>query len=283
MATSPAGRHARSSVRAWRPGPLAAIAALSAFLLAPAAGASGLAVTAAAARTGDFGLEVSLATTCSVLDEDTVSDRTVTGTESFEACERLTAGPAFVVAPGGDATLVAGRTVALASGFRVESGGSLTVGVSPSLLRVAYVQDDTPGSEVTYEAKLHVNLDGFALAATGEVGHFAAYAAGGTETLELFLRQDGGLGVVLRVLQDDGTPAETPAVPLASGWNAVAFGWEAAPGASAFLSVNDGPPVTLGGLDTDTRRIDFVRWGVLGGMLGEASGTILQDDFTSRR
>jgi hypothetical protein len=283
MATFPAESHARTRVRGARPGSLATLAALAAFLVAPAALASGLAVTAAAARTGDFGLEVRLATTCGDLDEHTVSDWTVTGTESFEACERLTAGPAFVVAPGGDATLRAGRTVTLASGFRVESGGSLAVGVDPSLLRVAYVQDDSPGSEVTYEAKLHVNLDAFALAATGELRHFAAYAAGGTTTLELSLRQDGGLGMVLRVFQDDGTPAETTAVPLVSGWNEVVFGWQAAPGASAFLSVNDGLTVTLGGLDTETRRIDFVRWGVLGGTLAEASGTIRQDDFTSRR
>jgi hypothetical protein len=59
--------------------------------------------------------------------------------------------------------------------------------------------------------------------------------------------------------------------------------WEAAASATASLTVNDGTPEELTGLDTDERRIDFVRWGSVGGTIGDSSGTVDMDDFTSSR
>jgi len=92
-----------------------------------------------------------------------------------------------------------------------------------------------------------------------------------------------GPELVLEVRDDAGGLTPTTAVGLTSGWNKIVLSWEAAPSATVSLTVNDGLPVELTGLDTDARRIDTVRWGVVGGSLTGSSGTILQDDFSSWR
>ena len=44
-----------------------------------------------------------------------------------------------------------------------------------------------------------------------------------------------------------------------------------------------GTPVTLSDFNTATRRIDFVRWGVVAGVFVRNPGFVLQDGFVSRR
>lgn len=55
-----------------------------------------------------------------------LSGNVVSGTQEFEACDSILAGP-FTVTSTGNATLRAGRDVTLRNGFTVEDGGSLTV------------------------------------------------------------------------------------------------------------------------------------------------------------
>jgi hypothetical protein len=262
---------------------LSLIALISACLLAAPSHAGSLNVTNGAARTGSYGLEVNPGTTCTGMDDEVLTNQTVSGTQSFEACDTLTAQTNFVVGTNGDATLTAGSTVVLGNGFRVDSGGALTVSVENNLLPLAFVQDDSPSAETNYSVEFYINLDSLSLESGNEIDHFTAYGAGSAEEIKIQVRQGASTDVVLAVRQNGGSVTETSPLSLSAGWNKVAVSWTAAAAASATLVVNDGAPETLTGLDTAARRIDFVRWGVVDGTFVRNPGVLLQDDFVSRR
>ena len=67
---------------------------------------------------------------CPTIQELTLSDRVVAGTESHHACDTLTAAPNVTVSATGDLTLCGGTQVVLGDGFRVESGGRLALSTS---------------------------------------------------------------------------------------------------------------------------------------------------------
>lgn len=67
------------------------------------------------------------------LDSLVLENQTVTGTELFEACRTITAGPDFTVGSTGDVTFRAGEKIILRDGFSVASGGSFVAGIDPSL------------------------------------------------------------------------------------------------------------------------------------------------------
>ena len=69
---------------------------------------------------------------CVAAAEIVLADDTVTGTEVHEACDRITAGPAYTVLASGDLTLRTRGSVVLASGFAVLSGGALRVEIDPA-------------------------------------------------------------------------------------------------------------------------------------------------------
>jgi hypothetical protein len=63
----------------------------------------------------------------------TLSDQTITTTETYTACGTLMAGPAFRVEAPGDVTLRAAIQVILTNGFSVGSGATFKAGLDPSL------------------------------------------------------------------------------------------------------------------------------------------------------
>lgn len=69
---------------------------------------------------------------CEAPAEIVLSDDTVTGVEVHEACDRITAGPAYTVAAAGDLTLRTRGTVVLADGFAILSDGVLRVEIDPA-------------------------------------------------------------------------------------------------------------------------------------------------------
>ena len=275
--TSPSGGRSGASRRH---SALATVACLLLTFSPWAVHAATLGVHAGAARTGAFGMEITPDATCSGPASQTLASQTVHGTASFSACQTLVTGSSFVVSSTGDATLTAGETVVLADGFRVDSGGSLAVGIEPSLISRGYVQDDTPSAESTYNAEFYLNLDDLSLVAGEQFQNFVAYSFSGKQ-LELLV--EPGPQVRLRVRRADGGFSETSAVSLAAGWNQVVIEWSAAANASAALTVNDGTPRTLSSLDTSGGRIDFVRWGLVAGAFSSAPGSFAQDDFSSWR
>ena len=260
-----------------------ALATFGSILLAIQTGAASLSVTTAAAHTGSYGLEVTPSTSCTGLDTEILDGLTVTGTEFFEGCDSVIADSNFFVTNAGDATITAGRRIVFGNGFRVEAGGSLTARIDASLLPMAYVQDNSPNAETTYNLEFHVNFDGLDLDGGDEVEHFTAHAANTVEQIRLLVRQSAGLEMVLAVLEDDGTVMEAAPVSLQAGWNKVSMNWTAATNGTASITANDTAPATLSGLSTSFRRIDFVRWGIVGGVFVRNPGFILQDGFVSRR
>lgn len=64
---------------------------------------------------------------CQAVENLDLTAQTITGTQTFEACDTLSAGSGFEVSGTGDVTFRAGNRVVLGDGFSVASGGSLTV------------------------------------------------------------------------------------------------------------------------------------------------------------
>ena len=246
------------------------------------AGGGSWTVTPGAAYLGSYGLEVSIGSCSGSHTEVVLSDPPAPGPLSVEACLSITAGGAFTVADGSTVTFTAGRLVALYDGFAVEAGGSFTSIIDATLDPHGWVQDDSPHAETRYLAEFYVDLDGLTLGTGDELHHFVAYSADGVPQFRLVIRD--GPELWLEVRENDGTYRSTsPGVPVVPGWNRVALSWEASHDAAASLVVNDGTATELTGLDTDTGRIDLVRWGIVGGNLGGSSGTIHQDAFASWR
>jgi hypothetical protein len=248
--------------------------------IAPSASGGSLAVTEAAKYNGVYGLEVTVGSSC-IADEDAVLPaQTVSGVATFEGCNSITAGAGgFTVTGTGDATFTAGNWIALESGFSVLSGGVFTAEIDAALTPFAWVQDDSPASETSYNVEFYVNLDGFTLGGGDELDHFVAYG-GGHQQLRLVITS--GAALVLEVRTDAGTYTSTSTVPTVAGWNKVEIGWTAGAGATISLTVEDGTPAQVVA-NTATGRINSVRWGAVGGVVTTSSGTILQDDFTSWR
>jgi hypothetical protein len=244
-------------------------------------GLGGLAITGDAAYTGEYGLEVTIESSCGAADPVVLTDHTVSIPWGVEWCGSITAGNGFVVGTGGDVGFTAGEDIVLQDGFSVHASGRFAAALDPSLTYSAFVEDDSPTSEVSYNAEFFVNLDAAVLGGSDVLEHLVAYDEGGTPQLRVVILS--GPELALEVRDDTGSFSSTAAVGLPSGWNRVVLGWEAAESATASLTVNDGPPVELAGLDTGDRRIHSVRWGVVGGALSSSSGAILQDDFSSWR
>lgn len=77
--------------------------------------------------------DVTEVTPCGEENDRVLPAQTVPDTQTFEACRTLTAGSGFGVGATGDVALRAGEKVILEDGFSVESGGSLTIEIDPTL------------------------------------------------------------------------------------------------------------------------------------------------------
>jgi hypothetical protein len=65
---------------------------------------------------------------------DLTSTSPAGGTETYEACETITAGGTFGVQSPGDVQFRAGLQIILTDGFFVESGSAATFEIDPALL-----------------------------------------------------------------------------------------------------------------------------------------------------
>ena len=245
----------------------------------------GLEVAPDSALYGGYGLRITVAPTCSSAEDDVLlSAQTINEPASWVGCRSITARDSFVVAPGGTAMFTAGERVVLGDLVTVQSGGSLTAAIDPALTDSPFVflQDESPAAETSYQVQFFVNLDDLAVATGDEIEQFAAYDE--AENAHVLLLLGSGPTLALEVRDDVGAPHRvTWPNPLSTGWNRVAISWQASPSATISFSVGDSSAVELTGIDTDERRVDTVRWGVVGGTLAASSGTIAMDQFSSWR
>jgi len=258
-----------------------------AMIIAGGSWASDLQVTAEAAKAGNFGLGVTVGSTCSGDADVVVPDQTVGGTTSFEGCLTLTAADVDVLSSG-DVTFRAGDRITLQNGFSVASAANVTLAIDGALTGRAYVQDDSPSAEQLYRARFYVDLSSLSPGTLDTFDHFTAYGSGGTAQFDLRL-EDSGADIALVASARDGVSysSVTADSSLPSTYFAIEFEWKASDTglSNGHLDVwVDGSQVTgLSGLDNESGLIDYVRWGVVDGVASTTSGTMNLDEFVSQR
>jgi hypothetical protein len=245
--------------------------------VASIASAGDLTVDDTAAHEGGYGLQVTVGSSCGS-DTHLVLDNAGMITLDQEGCDTITAGNNTSVS--GTVVFTAGSTVAFGNGFSVNSGSDFTAAIDETLSPFAWVQDDSPTSETTYNAEFYVDADVLSVVGMDEVDHFVAYEDN-EPVLKVILQ--AGPQLVLEAWEDSGSSSSSSAVSLTSGWNQVNITWQSAASATASISVNRGSATSLVGLDTDSLRVTSVRWGAVGGTPDASSGSLFQDDFASWR
>ena len=248
--------------------------------------ASDLDVTAGAARDGDFGLAVSVGTTCTSDADYMVPDGAIAGPATEEGCLTLTAANVDITA--GSVTFTAGDRITLQNGFSVASGADFTAALDQGMTGRAYVQDNTPSAEQLYRARFYIDLSTLSPGSGVSFDHFSAYSSTGTPEFELQL-EDSSDNVALVVnARDGGTVSSITAdSSLPSSYFAVEFEWKASDTglSNGHLDVwVDGSQVAgLSNLDNENGRIDYVRWGVVDAVDSSTTGTMNLDEFVSLR
>ncbi len=258
----------------------------------PLAAAGSLEVKLAATAGGSFGLQVNVEKTPCSPDDLIINSPPLLPdiNGDFEACKTITAGGVQVITPG--ATFTAGESIILEDNFSVGLAAPFTVRLFENLgTPFAYVEDDTPNSETSYQAVFWMNIDGLTLAGDDRLEVLNGYSEGGQIQFQLILKRNMSLGenrLVLAARRNDGSFAETPfgqerLVP--SGYNEIGMRWF--PGAgNGYLtaSLNGASGPGLSGLNNSNSRVDFVRLGAVGGTLDPStSGFFYLDEFESLR
>ena len=79
-----------------------------------------------------------------------------------------------------------------------------------------------------------------------------------------------------------GLAAAGQEIAISSGWHHLRLAWRAGAGDGSLSLTLDGASAgELTGIDNDTRRVDVIDWGVVGGILDAAGGSIDLDAFAS--
>ncbi len=239
-------------------------------------------LVSAAARIGTRGARLPVGTSCTALDLVVFPPPpTLSGTH--EACLEIQLGAVDIVAPG--ATLRAGERITVADGFKASA--DLTLALDPALLPLAWLRDTSPAGESGYTADFHANFDNVSLAPGNRLEHLVGWSDSAGPSFRLVLQPDGGGGLEARLEArlDDGTFAATAAgseAPIAAGWHQLRVIWKAGAGDGSLTLWVDGAEVAaLTSLTNGGRRVDGVDWGVAGGSLVGAGGTLDLDAFSS--
>jgi hypothetical protein len=256
-------------------------------LVVAGATASTVATQQANVAFGAYSARFTLASTCTTMNEVSVTDPSGT----VEACTRLTADG--TAASG--TVLKAGAAVALGDGFNVPAGSTLTVTIDPSLDGNAYLQDDTPDGETVYAARFYLDASALGFTNDGDYfEHFVASDAAGEPVFKLVVVYDTSVTPEVRLLvqafEDGGTivtnSLDQAVLPTDGGYDWVEVGWVQGDGdGTAYLCVNGtgvGECKELAGLDTDTKTVHSVRWGVID-VNDRLSGQVDVDQFESQR
>ena len=155
--------------------------------------------------------------------------------------------------------------------------------------RAIFVTDSSPAAEVRYRAQFLFDPNSLAMASGNRFYLFYGLDAAATVVLRLEIRNTNGAYQVRAALRNDGNLyANTAwfAVPDAS--HSLELDWAAA----SAPGVNDGGirlfvdgqlRAQLTGVDNDTRRIESIRLGAVGGIDSGTRGTQFLDAFSSQR
>jgi hypothetical protein len=235
------------------------------------------------------GLRVTPGTTCTALDDELfITTPTVSGDRV--ACDRIIAGTTpGGVATSGDTTFTAGDEIVLRENFTVAH--SFAAIISSPLTQWAYVQDNSPAAEKSYNASFYLKLNNLTFGnTTDRLHHFVGYSNDGTPWFRVVLRKnEADKRLVLEAREDGGSWVSTTdtndELMLPAGYNQVEIRWSAGSG-DFQASINGGAfNDGLSGLDNDMAQIDYIKWGAVGThtSIDAITGTLDIDEFSSWR
>ena len=242
----------------------------------------------AAAKSGTYGLRVTVGSSCTSPHDVTVNGQILAGPDTREGCRTVSSSSTTVTS--GTVTFRAGERIALGSGFAVQAGAGFVAEVDSSLIPDAYVEDETPSDQKHYAAGFFLNPANLTMAPGDQLELITGHSASGTEWFSLMLGRHPLISenrLVLEARRDDGTIATTEGsteIFLPSGWHWIFVEWKPTTiGSYGYfrLYVDDYFQVGLGPLGNDTGRIDLVKLGAQGVDSG-TSGSLDLDDFDSR-
>jgi hypothetical protein len=179
-----------------------------------------------------------------------------------------------------------------ASGPAAQAGTNVGLQAFVDDTNALFVQDDTPTAENRYRVRFYLDPNGFD---PGEadlkrrVRVFIAFNGSSQRLVTVVLRRiSGAYSLQARTRRDDGTRADTGFFSISNASHLVEFDWRraTAPGANNgwLVFYIDGVAVnTLVGLDNDSSPVEFARLGVMTIKTPAAGGSVLFDQFESRR
>ena len=181
-------------------------------------------------------------------------------------------------------------------------GGDLSVGPSAALFSSQGLQaliddnnplvviDESPAQETRYRARFYFDPNSIPMVIGDAHLIFVGFSVGGTvQHLQLEVRyQSTGYEVRALLMNDSKTLISTSWFPLSDTPHALEFDWRASSAAGAnngglTFWIDAVQQADLTGVDNDTRRIDQVRLGAVGGLDNGTRGSYFFDTFESRR
>jgi hypothetical protein len=152
-----------------------------------------------------------------------------------------------------------------------------------------YVEDGTPSNEPHYRARFYFDPNTISMRSGNALYIFVGYNASGTNTIRVEFRYSSA-SYQLRVslIRDNSTWISGSWYTISDGPHYVELNWQAATTSGAnngYLTfwIDGTQRENLSGIDNDTRRIDYVRLGVVAGLDNGTRGTLYFDAFESRR
>ncbi len=153
--------------------------------------------------------------------------------------------------------------------------------------RVIYVVDTTPAGERTYSGRFYFDPNGISMASGNAHVIFKAMDAASRTAFQVELRSfQGDYQVRAHAPWDSGGAYNSPWFRIRDDGHLIVVIWQAASAegiGDGWLALYiDGEGVSFGGgIDNDTRRVDLVRLGAVGGIDTATRGTTYFDAFGS--
>ncbi len=204
-------------------------------------------------------------------------------------------GPQLIFSDGFEAGNLSAWTAAVADGTDLSAASAAALTGSYGLRVVIddntsiYLTDDSPAAERHYTANFRFDPNSISMRSGNAHYLFYGYTGASTIVTRIELRYSSGNYELRANIRNDGsTWYNTAWITISDAPHQIALEWRAATAAGAnnglvSLSVDGGTPVSLTTIDNDTRRIDRIRLGPVGGLDSGTRGTYYLDEFASYR
>jgi hypothetical protein len=197
--------------------------------------------------------------------------------DSFEA-GNLAAWTASVI-DGGDLSAAPAAALIGSTGLQVVVNNNTAI----------YITDDLPQIETRYRARFYFDPNGITMADNN--AHYIFYGYTGSSTVVLrveFRRSNGAYQVRASTQNDVNVWLNTNWFTISDAPHFIEFDWRAATAVGAnngnlTLWLDGVQQASLNAIDNDSRRIDRIRLGPVGGLDSGTRGAYFMDAFESRR